>query len=90
MTGWTVIRCLPELEGKPWSELAAAFLRALRPSAVRVVLPGEGVKTDAIVWRVTVYLTDRCTIERIEQEVEVDLPDGVQHGHDLSVQAGLC
>lgn len=41
------------------------------------------MKCDARTWRVTVFLTKDNCIGRIEQETEVDLPDGVQHGYDL-------
>ena len=85
--GWTVVDCLPELTGKPWDGLAQAFLRAVRPSEVRVIrvdaLGHYVVKTDAKVWRVTVYVDAAERVTRIAQEVEVDLPDGVQHGFDL-------
>lgn len=80
--GWTCVRVLPDLEGEPWSPITAAFLRSLRPSSVRVIRDGF-VTSDARCWRVTVYLTPADVIERIEQEVEVDLPDGVAHGYDL-------
>lgn len=85
--GYTVVRCLPELEGAPWNEITQAFMRALRPSTVRVIADGVE-KSDAIAWRVTVRLDESGNIERIEQEVEVDLPDGVAHGHDLQCRLG--
>lgn len=84
--GWTVVRVLPELVGKPWGPIAQAFLRAVRPSEVRLVSADRNghyiTKTDAKCWRVTVYI-DASGITDIVQEVEVDLPDGVEHGFDL-------
>lgn len=80
--GYTVVRVLPELEGRPWTPVAAAHLRALRPSEVRVTC-GGALTLDSRLWRVTVYLSEESFVRGIEQEVEVDLPEGVQHGHDL-------
>jgi len=54
----------------------------LRPSVVRIVRDGV-IKTDAIPWRVTVSLTKDDRVESIEQEVEVDLPEGVRNGYEL-------
>lgn len=85
--GQTVVCCLPDLEGKPWNKITQAFLRALRPSTVRVLRDGEGEKTDAVPWRVTVRVNEG-RIKQIEQEVEVDLPDGVKHGYDLQCKLG--
>lgn len=81
--GFTVVRVLPDLEGKPWNDVTTAYLRSLRPSVVRVVPGGGEVTSDAKLWRVTVFLTPSGLIETIEQEVEVDLPEGVEHGHAL-------
>lgn len=86
MIGWTVVRALPDLEGKKWGPVTQAHLRALRPSEVRVVEADGCVKTDACTWRVTVHLDNSRRISRIEQEVEVDLPDGVDNGYALSVR----
>lgn len=74
---------LPELVGKPWNAITEAYMRALRPSRVRVVRDGEPVTSDAVTWRVTIHLTVSGSIRRVEQEVEVGLPDGVDHGHAL-------
>lgn len=82
--GWTVVRALPELIGKPWCDVTRAYLSTLRPSKVRVITNGI-MKSDAVTWRVTVHVSDGVIID-IEQEVEVDLPDGAQHGHDLRCQ----
>jgi hypothetical protein len=79
--GFTVIEVLPFLKGKPWDEYALAYLQALRPSYVRV---STGMITcDARNWRVTVFIHNDNTIRRIEQEVEVGLPDDVHHGSHL-------
>jgi hypothetical protein len=71
------------LEGKPWNALTAAFVRALRPSAVEVLDADTPEKTDAFLWRVRVHLTEAGSIRVIEQEVEVDLPEGVENGDAL-------
>ena len=78
--GYTPIRVLEHLNGKPWDVNARAFLRALRPSETRVTF-GE-VKSDAKLWRVTVFLKGG-NVDYIEQEVEVDLPEGVSNGYQL-------
>jgi hypothetical protein len=80
--GYTVIEVLPKLKGKPWDEVALGYVHALRPSQLRVVQ--DGIQLDAQTWRVTVWLNkDGLTISRIEQEVEVGLPEGIDHGHAL-------
>jgi hypothetical protein len=80
--GYTVIEVLPKLKGKPWDEVALGYVHALRPSQLRVVQ--DGIQLDAETWRVTVWLKkDGLTISRIEQEVEVGLPDKCPHGAGL-------
>lgn len=86
--GFNVVRVLPDLEGKPWNEVTQAYMRSLRPSSVRVVPDGAPMTSDAKLWRVTVHLTASGSVHRVEQEVEVDLPDGVAHGYDLTCRLG--
>ncbi len=81
--GFSCVRVLPDLVGKPWNEVTSACTRSLRPSRVRVVIGDSPVTSDAVLWRVTVYLDSLMMVRRIEQEVEVDLPDGVENGFDL-------
>jgi hypothetical protein len=84
--GFSVIEVLPEIVGKPWNEITQAYLRALRPSSVRMVVDGEAITSDAKLWRVTVFLEAMSAprlVRHVEQEVEVDLPPGVDHGHAL-------
>jgi hypothetical protein len=81
--GYTVIRVLPELEGKLWGPVTRAYLRSLRPSSVRVVRPGQFETSDAKIWRVTVRLDADDRIALVDQEVDVDLPDGVENGWHL-------
>jgi len=77
------ITVLDFLNGKPWDDLALAYVHALRPSSIRVT---KGtVKCDARTWHVTVYITEDNIIEEISQEAEVGLPDGVEHGEALGV-----
>lgn len=45
--GFAVIRVLPDLVQKPWNEITRAYLRALRPSSVRVIRDGNPVTSDA-------------------------------------------
>lgn len=81
--GHTVIPVLQDLWGTPWNQAAANFLQCLRPSLVRAVGHRQAVTLDACTWRVTVYLDELQNIERIEQEVEVEL-EGFRNGHDAS------
>ena len=80
---WTIVDVLPHLIGHPWDEITHAYLRALRPSLIRVIGPDGSMKTNSVPWRVTIYLSSSNQVERLMQEVEVDLPDGVRHGADL-------
>ncbi len=80
-TSYLVLRILPYLEGRRWDELALAYVHSVRPSQVRVLKPSQGVQLDAELWRVTVWLReDDITIDHIEQEVEVGLPDACANG----------
>lgn len=88
--GYTVIEVLPQLNGKPWDEVALGYVHALRPSQLRVVQ--DSAQLDSENWRVTVWLeSDGLTIHCIEQEVEVGLPQGCPHGAglDAALQYGL-
>jgi hypothetical protein len=91
--GFSVIEVLPEIIGKPWCDITQAYLRALRPSDVRVVVDGEEIKSDAKLWRVTVFLSairNPRTVTRVEQEVEVNLPPGVDHGVRVGSIVSTC
>lgn len=79
--GYTSIKMLEFLNGRPWDDIALAYVHALRPYAIRVV---NGAETcDAVTWRVTVYVDAANVITGIRQEVEVWLPEGVENGYDL-------
>jgi hypothetical protein len=83
-TGFLVMEPLGVLVGRPWDGVAMGMLQSLRPSRVEIVKAGQGTKLDTCLWRVRVYLEeDNQTIERIEQEVQVGLPEGIENGHDL-------
>ncbi len=75
----TSLTVLPELTGKPWDEVALAYVMALRPSVIRVCEIGH---LDSWPRRVTVWMKDD-KISRIQQEVDVCLPDGIVHGTSL-------
>ena len=83
--GFSCLPVLPALVGKKWDCIALAFVHSLRPSAIRVIVYDGCGTLDAWDWRVTVYLNVDMTIRRIEQEVEVGLPDGITNGHSLSI-----
>lgn len=78
---WTTIPVLEHLNLRQWNAGSANFIHALRPSAVRVVGPHEGMTTDAVPWRVTVHLTVDGRIRLIEQEVEMG-GHGFRNGQD--------
>lgn len=81
--GYTVLEVLPMLKGRPWDDFALGVVHSLRPSHLRVVQ--GGIQLDAQTWRVTVWLNkDGQTIKRIDQEVEVGLPDGYENGGDIT------
>lgn len=76
----------PALCGQPWDDLALAYLSAMHPTCVRVVKDGDLIRSDARCGRATVHLlADNLTIDRIDMELLVDLPEDVEHGHALSL-----
>ena len=81
------MRVLRFLQGRPWDEIALAWVHALRPSMIRVVRGEETL--DAVCWRVSVYLGAGGLIQSVRQEVEVGLPEGVEDGHDLRVKTRI-
>jgi hypothetical protein len=82
-TGFTSIEVLHFLKGRKWDEIALGYVHAVRPSSIRVT---TGVQTlDAYSWRVTVFVDENDTIERITQEVEVGLYGNVEDGHHLDM-----
>ena len=87
--GYIVVAVLPYLTGRPLDEIANAFISTLRPSTVRVIKHNGAQKCDANTHRVTVYLDERGLIDKIEQECDVELPDGMD-GHDLSCEVPGC
>lgn len=83
--GWIAVPVLPQLIGRPLDDLARGLIHSLRPDRIRVSTDGW-VTCDAWLWRVTVY-TDGVSgpITSVEQEVEVGLPPGIEHGHAFQV-----
>ena len=80
-TGFRSIRCLTELNGRPWNNMALNMVHALRPSCIRVTEDWQTL--DAVNWRVTVMLeSDGRTIRQIWQEAEVGLI-GCRYGLDV-------
>jgi len=80
--GCLSVDVLPMLIGRPWDEVSLGLVHSLRPHSIRVVNGSE--ETNSVLWRVTVHL-EGGVIQQITQEVEVGLPDGVEHGQALSV-----
>lgn len=83
------VEVLDFLKGKPWDDVALAYVHSLRPTSIRVTT--GTVKLDARTWRVTVIVDDKDIIESITQEVEVGLPEGVAHGEalDAALEYGI-
>lgn len=81
--GYLSIDVLDFLKGKPWDEVSLAYVSALRPSYIRVILHGQGQTLDAMTDRVTVHLDEAGKIDEISQEVSVWLPERVAHGEAL-------
>ena len=81
--GFSDVPVLEFLKGRKWDKIALAYVHSLRPSGIRVIT--NWMTADAYSWRVTVVVDSDDIIQKISQEVEVGLPDGVNHGHGLSV-----
>lgn len=69
------------LRGLKWGEIPLAYVHAVRPSSIRVT-KGE-VTCDSRKWRVTIEVDKNDIIREITQEVEVILPENIQHGYHL-------
>jgi len=85
---YTTIRVLEFLNGRPWDDIALAYVHALRPSMIRVTC-GE-TTLNVILWRVTVFTDQNNIIKYIEQEVEVALPERIEHGQHLREELDRC
>lgn len=83
--GFLSIDVLSCLNGKPWDEVALAYVSALKPHYIRVIRYDDGQTADAMQGRVTVYLDKDGLIDRIDKEVRVWLPDRVAHGDALQM-----
>ena len=84
-TGYTCLQVLTLLYGLPWDEYAMNWVDTLRPSRVRVSTNGW-VNSDAMHWRVTVYVDEHQLIQRIVQEVVVGLRGGLENGHEARLR----
>jgi hypothetical protein len=83
--GFLSVELLGFLTGKPWDEVALAYVSALRPSYIRVIRHNGSQTMDAMNDRVTVHLGEDDKIEDITQEVQVWLPERVAHGDALRI-----
>ena len=79
--GYGYMEVLSFLIGKPWNEIALGYVHAVRPSYIRVIKSEE--TTDSKAWRVSIYIDKDNIIEKIMQEVELGLPDGIYNSCDL-------
>lgn len=89
-SGFTELDVLPQLIGQRLDDYARGVIISLRPTVIRLVEVGDEVKTDAMLWRVTVkFRVDDehyQVIDRITQEVAVGLPEGVPNGYAMGVE----
>lgn len=88
--GYINLVVLPCLKGRPMDEVAQAFISTLRPTSVRVIKFNQAQHCDAQTWRVTVNLKRDGMIDCIHQECSVELPEGVDNGHELSLLLPEC
>lgn len=82
--GYLCLPVLQDLWGRKLDEVVMAYVHSLRPSVVRIT--DAGIKLDCRLWRVTIWVEKvkrSRFVRRIEQEVEVLLPQGVAHGDAL-------
>ena len=67
--GYTSVKVLPELIGKPWNEITMCYVLSLDPSAIRV---STGMVTlDSVTGRITVIVDENDTITDISKEVRI-------------------
>lgn len=83
--GFQDIQHLRFLTGRPWDDVALAWVHSLRPSRIRVLRWEDGQQLDSVGWRVTVTLDEHDRIMGISQEAEVGLFEGCAHGRALQV-----
>lgn len=81
---YTVIDVLQFLWDQPMNDIAMAYITGLKPTYL-VINSGE-IATDARPGRVHVSIDKEGKIKGIRQEISISLPDGIDHGYDLSVQ----
>ena len=79
--GYLSLPILHFLVGRTWDQLALNFVHSVNPKCIRVVVAEE--TTDAVCGRVTVRLDKDWKITSIDQECEVGLEGGYDHGQHL-------
>lgn len=84
--GYAVIDVLPFLTGKPLDDIAAGYMRALRPSKVEVIDKDGTHDLMAMNWRVRIFMHGDL-IYKIQQEVEVGLYGEIVNGGHLQAEA---
>lgn len=82
---FTSIDVLPGLIGRLWDDKAVDIIHALRPSGIRLVgWPLATIRNNSQQWRVTVYIGEDGTIQKIKQEVIVGCRQ-FENGHEASL-----
>lgn len=77
------------LKGRAIDETIIACVHSLRPSEIRIT--DDGILLDHRAWRVTIFakkIAQIFFVEKIQQEVEVALPDGIENGAHLHLILG--
>src|SRR5262245_36866719 len=78
--GFISIEVLPVLKGKPWNEVALAYVSSLKPDRIRVVRHHQGQTMAAMTGRGTVQLGEDGRREENTEDALVWLPQKVAHG----------
>ena len=84
---FTVITVLPDLVNLDIEKdkgLIDGLMHWIKPSTIRYVERDECETTDAQIGRVTVRHV-KGKIVRIEQEIQVALPEGINNGHEFGI-----
>lgn len=78
---WLSVPICEFLYGKPWDNVALAYVSGAKPSSIRVTT--GMVHLDSRVGRVTVFVDDKNIITSIDQEQCVSVPETIVNGSAL-------
>lgn len=89
IVGYADMEVLPFLYGRPWDEVSYCWIYAVNPTSIRVIKYNGSEKCDARRGRVTVYMSETGTIEKITQEVTIGISKESEHGEDMMRLVGI-